>query len=97
MHDEVTSDSWLPSGTLARTHYAKLLREAAGSTARDWVMSEPDERRSIHDRGRIRLVHAAGLPMALWRALPPLSRARSRVLLRGARKLGIITEWKGWK
>lgn len=97
MPDEITADRQLSGGVLNRTQYAKLLREAAGVTARDWVMSEANERRKIHNRGRIQLVHAAGMSMAAWRALPALSRARSRVLLRGAKKLGIATDWKGWK
>lgn len=96
--DDIRADDRvLPNGQLNRIYYAKLLREAAGATARDWVMSVPSVRRKIHNRGRMRLVHAGGMTMAEWRALPALSRARSRVLLRGARKLGIPTEWKGWK
>lgn len=79
-----------------RIQLAALLREAAGVSSADWVMSDAEVRQEIHERGARELVEAAGHDMAAWEELPPLSPKRSAVLLRGARVLGIATEWEGW-
>jgi len=52
-----------------RISLAVLLREAAGATARDWVMTEPEGRAVIHLSGIIRLVEAAGHTVEHWRQM----------------------------
>jgi hypothetical protein len=79
-----------------RIHLARLMREAAGVSAADWVFSDGEVREEIHDRGTRVLVHAAGWEFPEWEALAEHSKARSDVLLSGAAKLDIETEWKGW-
>ena len=79
-----------------RVMYARLLREAARCPVVQWVMSEWPERVAILNAGLRRLVRAAGMRFSAWTQLPPFSRARSDVLLAGARKLGIATTWPGW-
>jgi hypothetical protein len=73
--------------------FFRLLRQAAGVTARDWVMAEDDERIRIHRRGLWRLVWAAGWRVPLWRKLAGY--ARAAVLMIGARALGITHDWTG--
>ena len=75
---------------------ARMMREAAGVSAADWIFSDGEVRGEIHDRGARALVHAAGWDLAEWEALAEHSKARSDILLSGAEKLGIDTEWKGW-
>jgi len=77
-----------------RISLAVLLREAAGATARDWVMTEPEGRAVIHLSGIIRLVEAAGHTVEHWRQMT--RDAAASVLLAGARVLGIRTTWQGW-
>jgi hypothetical protein len=77
-----------------RIRLARLLRQAAGATARDWVMAEPEGRAVIHMCGLLRLVEAAGETLARWRAMT--REAAAAVLLAGARKLAIATDWQGW-
>lgn len=79
-----------------RVMYARLLREAARCPVVQWVMSEWEERRAILNAGLRRLLRAAGVRLANWCQLPPFSKARSDILLRGAEALGIATEWPGW-
>jgi hypothetical protein len=95
--DEAADDRVLASGEPAKVAYARLLRRAAGVSVGDWVMSEEQRREVIHDQGRAALVHAAGWDMSAYTELPPCSGARSAVLLAGAGKLGIETEWQGWE
>jgi len=76
-----------------RAEFFRLLRVAAGATARDWVMSDDADRVKIHRRGLLRLVHAAGWLMPDWRRLYGF--ARVAVLLVGARVLGIRHCWRG--
>ena len=77
-----------------RISLAVLLREAAGATARDWVMTDPEGRAVIHMSGIIRLVEAAGHTLERWRKMT--RDAAAAVLLAGARVLGIATSWQGW-
>ena len=79
-----------------RIAYATLLRRAAGASAGDWVMAEQPERNDIHLRGLLALVWAAGCRLFAYFDMPPFSAARAEVLLEGAGKLGIPTNWKGW-
>lgn len=79
-----------------RVRLARLMREAAGVSAANWVFSDEEVRGEIHDRGTRALVHAADWDLTEWEALAENSKARSDVLLRGAEKLGIATEWGGW-
>jgi hypothetical protein len=79
-----------------RVRLARLMREAAGVSAADWVFSDGEVRGEIHDRGTRALVAAAGRDLAEWEALAENSKARSDILLSGAAKLGIDTEWEGW-
>jgi hypothetical protein len=94
--DEAGDERVLDGGQLAKAAYARLLREAAGVSVADWVMSEQQRREVIHDQGRAALVHAAGWDVAAYSDLPKVSKARSDVLLRGAEVLDIATDWKGW-
>lgn len=94
--DDLYADSSMHGGVLDRTLYERLLREAASCTAANWVMSEWPARCSIMAVGLVRLVYAAGARLVAWCQLAPLSRARSDVLLSGARALGIETAWPGW-
>ena len=80
-----------------RIAYATLLRTAAGVSAGDWVMSEQPERIAIHVRGLLALIWAAGCRLFAYFDMPPFSAARSEVLLTGAEKLGVFTEWDGWR
>jgi hypothetical protein len=79
-----------------RIALARLLREASLTSARDWVMSEQDERDAAHVAGLVRLLRAARGSLFAYADWPPFSWARSRVLLRGAAALGIETSWTGW-
>lgn len=79
-----------------RIHLARLMREAAGVNAADWVFSDGEVREEIHDRGTRALVAAAGWDFPEWEALAEHSKERSDVLLRGAAKLDIATDWGGW-
>jgi hypothetical protein len=79
-----------------RIEYARLLRAAAGASAGDWVMSEQSERDDIHVRGLLALIWATGCRMFAYFDMPPFSPQRAEVLLTGAGKLGIPTNWKGW-
>jgi hypothetical protein len=76
--------------------YARLLREAAGASAADWVMGEADERSAIHQRGLCVLVEAAGWCTARWLRLGACIKVQSDILLSGATALGVSTEWEGW-
>jgi hypothetical protein len=79
-----------------RVLFARLLREASGTSAGDWVMSEQDSRDAAHVLGLVRLVAAARARLFAYVDLPARSRERSAILLRGAARLSIATEWKGW-
>jgi hypothetical protein len=79
-----------------RIALAYLLRAAAGSTARDFVMSEQDERTITHLTGFWVLIRAAGSGLFAYLALPAFSKERSAILLRGAEVLGVKTDWPGW-
>lgn len=79
-----------------RVAFGRMLREAHGASAADWVFSDQAEREAIHAVGLKRLIHAAGLSLATYGALRECSKARSDVLLRGAGALGIETDWRGW-
>lgn len=80
-----------------RVSLARLMREAASVSAVNWVFSDGEVRGEIHDRGARALVEAAGWSLAEWEGLPGHSKARSDVLLSGAEKLGIFTDWAGWR
>jgi hypothetical protein len=94
--DEAGDDRVLANGEAAKVEFGKLLRMAAGTTTADYVFAEEVGRELIHDRGRAALVSAAGRTMSEYVALPPNSKARSDILLRGAEVLGIETRWEGW-
>jgi hypothetical protein len=79
-----------------RIAYARLLRTAAGASAGDWVMGEQPDRDAIHVRGLLALIWAAGCRMFAYFDMPPFSPERSGVLLAGARKLRVKTDWEGW-
>lgn len=79
-----------------RVLFARLLRYAAGVSTADWVMSEPDEQQAAHVAGLMKLLKAAGGCLFRYVDLPPRSRERSAILLRGAARLGIETPWVGW-
>jgi hypothetical protein len=79
-----------------RVGYARLLRSAAGASAADWVMSEQPERDAIHVRGLLALIWATGCRLFTYFDMPQFSAERAEVLLAGAGKLGIETDWKGW-
>jgi hypothetical protein len=79
-----------------RVEYARLLRSAAGASAADWVMSDQPERDAIHVRGLLALIWATGCRLFAYFDMPQFSRERAEVLLTGAGKLGIETDWKGW-
>jgi hypothetical protein len=76
-----------------RAAYYRLLRVAARCTALDWVMATDDQRRKIHRRGLLRLVHAAGWLMGAWRRLS--AEIQASVIRVGARLLGIDHDWRG--
>lgn len=80
-----------------RIGYARLLRSAAGSTARDWVMSDQPDRDAIHLRGLLALIWAAGVRLFAYFDLPAFSPARAQVLLAGADRMGLATDWAGWR
>jgi hypothetical protein len=80
-----------------RIGYARLLRSAAGSSARDWVMSDQPDRDAIHVRGLLALIWAAGCRLFAYFDLPAFSPARAKVLLAGADRMGIGTDWEGWR
>lgn len=88
LHDE--------HGDSDRVLFARLLRYAAGVGTADWVMSEPDEQLAAHITGLMRLLRAAGGGLFRYVDLPPRSRERSAILLKGAARLGIETPWVGW-
>ena len=81
---------------MERVLYTRLLREAAGVSASDWIFSDAEVRGEIHDRGERALVAAADWDYTEWEALPAESKARSDVLLAGAAKLNLVTSWEGW-
>jgi hypothetical protein len=60
------------------------------------VFSDEEVRGEIHERGTRVLVQAAGCDFTEWEALAEDSKDRSDVLLSGAEKLNIETEWGGW-
>jgi hypothetical protein len=86
----------VPVDITERLNLARLMREAAGVSAADWVFSDGEVRGEIHDRGTRVLVQAAGWDFAEWEGLAENSKARSDILLSGAEKLGIETDWRGW-
>jgi hypothetical protein len=80
-----------------RVAYATLLRAAAGASAGDWVFARGQrERDDIHLRGLLALVWATGCRLFAYFDMPPFSPARAEVLLAGAERLGVSTDWKGW-
>lgn len=93
---QLWADARLDHGVLIRTDLAKLLRQAAGWTARDWLALEREEWLAVWNAGLARLVEAAGVTEADWDRMPLRSTRRSHVLLVGARELGIETDWTGW-
>ena len=93
---EIHADTEMHGGVLGRTRLAKLLREAAGLSAADWVMLGAEGREAVHDRGALVLVAAAGVTVAEFDAMAPFSPERAAALLRGALLLGIDTDWTGW-
>lgn len=86
----------MADAAVERVRLARLMREAAGVSAADWVFSDEEVRGEIHERGTRVLVQAAGCDFTEWEALPENSKARSDILLSGAEKLFIATEWEGW-
>lgn len=95
---EELSPAWtLDNGVLRRTQLARLLREAAGWTARDWIAQEAEGREEVHWLGLFRLIKAGGVPVTRWwQQMEPNSPERAAVLLAGAEVLGIETDWPGW-
>ena len=93
---EISADLAMRKGVLERTQLAKLLREAAGMTARDWLALEPDDWEAAWDQGAAALIEAAGVTQTEFDRMRPFSRPRAMVLLVGAAELGIETDWIGW-
>lgn len=90
-------------GTLElNSRYARLLRAAAGladGTERPLRASghyKPGEGEQELNRGRQVLLRAAGVSRRAYEAMHRNSKERSDVLLAGAAKLGIETDWPGW-
>jgi hypothetical protein len=76
--------------------YARLLRTAAGIDPTQWEKLDYPGREYVLAQGRVALVRAAKVSRKTWNALPPRSRARSDILLKGAAVLRIDTDWQGW-
>lgn len=79
-----------------RVAYATLLRRASGASAGDWVFSDQRERDAIHVSGLLALVWATRCRLFAYFDMPPFSPSRAEVLLAGAERLGIATDWDGW-
>ena len=94
---EMHADTEMHGGVLGKTRLAKLLREAAGMSAADWLALEPGEAEEAWDRGAARLVEAAGVTETEFDRMRPFSPSRALVLLLGAAELGIATDWTGWE
>lgn len=75
--------------------YARLLREAAGTTAEQYETADFEARGYVLAQGRLALLRAARVSRVAYAALPS-QRQRSDVLLTGAARLGIATDWPGW-
>jgi hypothetical protein len=80
----------------ANAEYVRLLRTAAGIDSRQWEQLDHPGREYVLAQGRVFLVRAARVSRKTWNALPPRSRARSDILLKGAAALRIDTDWQGW-
>jgi hypothetical protein len=80
----------------ANAEYARLLRVAAGTDITQWERLDYPGREYVLAQGRMALVRAAKVSRKTWNALPPRSRARSDILLKGAAALRIDTDWHGW-
>jgi hypothetical protein len=76
--------------------YASLLRDAAGLTAEQYQALGFEAREHVLGRGRMALLKASGVSRRAYMAIPRNSKGRSDVLLAGAAKLGISTDWPGW-
>lgn len=84
-------------GTLAlNVAYANLLRAGYGITAEQYEALDCEAREHTLNRGRLNLVEAAGFTRRAYEAMPRNSKQRSDVLLAGAARLGIETDWPGW-
>jgi hypothetical protein len=84
-------------GTLSfNAAYAHLLRDAYGITAEQYEALDFETREFVLKQGRRDLVKAAGISRRNYEAMHRNSKERSDVLLAGAAKLGIKTDWPGW-
>jgi hypothetical protein len=84
-------------GTLSfNVAYARLLRDASGISSEGYEAIDFESREYVLAQGRLALLKAARTSRRAYDALPRNSRQRSDVLLRGAAKLGIKTDWPGW-
>ena len=77
--------------------YAHLLRDAAGTTAGQYEAADFEARRYVLAQGRLALLRAAKVSRRAYGAMSRNSKARADVLLAGAAKLGIETDWPGWE
>lgn len=91
-------------GTLeVNARYGKLLRAAAGfadgteTPLRAAEHYQPGEGEQELNRGRQVLLRAAKVSRRAYGAMSRNSKARSDVLLAGAAKLGVKTDWPGWE
>jgi hypothetical protein len=76
--------------------YAHLLRDAAGVSAEEYETLSFEWREGVLQQGLANLLRAAKISQRLYQAMPRCSKDRSDVLLAGAAKLGIATDWPGW-
>lgn len=84
-------------GTLAvNAAYAHLLRDAAGVAPEKYEAASFELREYARAQGLLALLKAARCSRKAWSAMPRNSKQRSDVLLKGAAKLGITTDWPGW-
>jgi hypothetical protein len=84
-------------GTLSfNVAYAHLLRAAYGITAQQYEALDFETREHVLEYGRRALLEAAGISCRNYEAMHRNSKERSDVLLAGAAKLGIETDWPGW-
>jgi hypothetical protein len=80
----------------ANVAYMNLLRTAAGTDPSQWEVLDTSGREYVLGQGRALLLKAAGVSRKAWDALPARGGQRSAVLLKGAERLGIDTDWCGW-
>jgi hypothetical protein len=81
----------------ATVAYAHLLRDAAGTDPGQYSALDIPGREHVLAQGRAALLRAARVTRKAWDAMPAYGRERADVLLKGAARLGVETDWAGWK